>query len=84
MMFGIELDEPCGELVMLAMAKGLLINVTAENVIRLLPPLVLSDDEAELAVESISKLIKVYAGDDRGRQRRAESRNGSDRRKLTS
>jgi acetylornithine aminotransferase len=66
------------------MAKGLLINVTAENVIRLLPPLVLSEEEAELAVESMAKLIKVYAGDDRGRQRRAESRNGSDRRKLTS
>ncbi len=84
MMFGIELDEPCSELVMLAMAKGMLINVIAENVIRLLPPLVLSDEEAELAVASMTKLIKVYAGDDRGRQRRAESRNSSDRRKLTS
>ena len=40
-MIGIELDRPCGELVNRAMAQGLLINVTVDSVIRLLPPLVM-------------------------------------------
>lgn len=82
LMIGIELNAPCTELVMLAKAKGLLINVTAGSVIRLLPPLTLSDEEADLAIDSIAKLIKVYAGDDRQGQRRAESRDSSDRRQL--
>lgn len=84
LMIGIELDEPCSELVMLAKAKGLLINVTAGSVIRLLPPLILTDEEANLAVDAIAKLIKVYAGDDRQGQRRAENRDSSDRRHSNS
>jgi len=80
LMIGIELNAPCSELVMLAKAKGLLINVTSDSVIRLLPPLTLTDDEADLAVDAISKLIKVYAGDDRQGQRRAKGRDSSDRR----
>lgn len=83
LMIGIELDEPCSELVVLAKAKGLLINVTSNSVIRLLPPLVLTDEEADLAIEAISKLIKVYAGDDRQSQRRAKSRDSSDRRQSS-
>lgn len=82
LMIGIELNEPCSELVMLAKAKGLLINVTSDSVIRLLPPLTLSDEEADLAIDSISKLIKVYAGDDRQGERRTQSRDGSDRRQT--
>lgn len=82
LMIGIELNEPCTELVMLAKAKGLLINVTAGSVIRLLPPLTLTDEEADLAIDSIAKLIKVYAGDDRQAQRRAQNRDSSDRRHL--
>ena len=81
LMIGIEMTEPCSELVMLAKAKGLLINVTAESVIRLLPPLILSNEEADLAIEALSKLIKVYAGDDRQGQRRATARDTADRRK---
>lgn len=84
LMIGIELNEPCTELVMLAKAKGLLINVTAGSVIRLLPPLTLTDEEADLAIDSIAKLIKVYAGDDRQAQRRAQNRDSSDRRHITS
>jgi acetylornithine/N-succinyldiaminopimelate aminotransferase len=84
LMIGIELNEPCSELVVLAKAKGLLINVTAGSVIRLLPPLTLTDEEADLAIESISKLIKVYVGDDRQGQRRAQTRNSPDRRNLNS
>jgi ornithine carbamoyltransferase len=44
-MIGIELDRPCGDLVKQALAAGLLINVTADKVVRLLPPLVMSDAE---------------------------------------
>jgi len=84
LMIGIELSDPCTELVMLAKAKGLLINVTAGSVIRLLPPLTLSDEEADLAVDSIAKLIKVYVGDDRQGQRRTQNRDSSDRRHLNS
>ncbi|MBV1915233.1 MAG: aspartate aminotransferase family protein [Pseudomonadales bacterium] len=69
LMIGIELTEPCAELVSLALLKGLLINVTAGSVVRLLPPLVLTDDEADEIVSRVSQLIKVYAGDDRSRPR---------------
>ncbi|MDF1644134.1 MAG: aspartate aminotransferase family protein [Pseudomonadales bacterium] len=69
LMIGIELTEPCAELVSLALATGLLINVTAGSVIRLLPALIMSDDEADEIVSRLSKLIKVYVGDDRSRPR---------------
>lgn len=84
MMLGIELDAPCTELLMLANAKGILINITADSVIRLLPPINLTEEEAELAVNSVVKLIKVYAADERGGERRAKPRQGSDRRKSHS
>lgn len=60
LMVAIELDQPCAELVSLALAEGLLINVTAGNVVRLLPPLVMSDDEAAQLVEQLSKLITSF------------------------
>jgi len=69
MMFGIEMAHPCPELVPLAKTQGLLINVTAERVIRLLPPLNLTDDEADYLVDKMTRLIKVYAGDDRMKPR---------------
>jgi acetylornithine aminotransferase len=81
LMIAIELDRPCTELAFLAEAKGLLINVTANSVIRLLPPLTLSDEEAELAFTSVARLIKAYATDDRLSERRNSERDGSDRRK---
>ncbi len=56
-MFGIELIKPCTELVQLALDKGLLINVTAGNVVRLLPPLVISAGEAKQIVNQTSKLV---------------------------
>lgn len=56
-MFGIELAVPCGELVKLALAEGLLINVTADSVIRLLPPVVINEKEAELIVDKVCKLV---------------------------
>ena len=60
LMIGIELDRPCGDLVKQALAKGLLINVTAENVIRLLPPLVMTKDEAQQLLDILCPLIKDF------------------------
>ena len=60
MMIGVELAEPCGELVKLALAAKLLINVTADKVIRLLPPLVMNEQEANILVKELSKVIKAF------------------------
>ena len=57
LLIGITLTSPCGVLVKQALDAGILINVTAENVIRLLPPLVMSDDEADMIVDKVSQLI---------------------------
>lgn len=62
LMFGIELDRPCGELVKRALDQGLLINVTADKVVRLLPPLILSDAEAREIVERVAALIVEFVG----------------------
>ena len=60
LMIGIELDRPCAELVKMALADKLLINVTADNVVRLLPPLVISEAEATTLVQQLSALIKTF------------------------
>ncbi len=58
LMVGIELTEPCADLVPKALEKGLLINVTAERVIRLLPPLVIEATEIDTIVDTLATLIK--------------------------
>ena len=60
LMIGIELEHPCGELVQQALDQGLLINVTMDNVIRLLPPLVLKREEAEQLVATLVPLIAAF------------------------
>lgn len=60
LMLGIELDRDCGELVSLALDQHMLINVTAGNVVRLLPPLIITDAEADQIVTTVSTLIKTY------------------------
>jgi len=60
LMVGIELDHDCPELVKLALEEKLLINVTAGKVIRLLPPLIMTDAQATELVEKLSQLIKRY------------------------
>lgn len=60
LMIGIELDRPCGELVGQALAKGLLINVTADNTIRLLPPLVIDEQQIVMLTDILSALIQEY------------------------
>ncbi|MCK5727090.1 MAG: aspartate aminotransferase family protein [Thiotrichaceae bacterium] len=60
MMIGIELEENCPGLVKIALESQLLINVTAGKVIRLLPPLILSTEQAETIVQQLSELIKSF------------------------
>ncbi len=60
MMIGIQLDRPCAELVKQALAQRLLINVTAGNVVRLLPVLLLSDSEIEQLITEVSTLVKNF------------------------
>ncbi len=61
LMIGIELEHPCAELVAIARdQEQLIINVTADSVIRLLPPLILSDAEADLLVERLARLVRAF------------------------
>jgi len=60
LMVGIELSTPCAEMVKRALEQGLLINVTADSVVRLLPPLIMNRDEAAQLVTMLSKLIKEF------------------------
>ncbi len=60
LMIGLELDRPCGELVGKALAAGVLINVTADSVIRFLPPLIFSESDARELVDRVTPLIKAF------------------------
>ncbi len=60
LLLGIELDRDCSSLVTAALEQGVLINVAAERVIRLLPPLIMSDSEADELVTKVSQLVKDF------------------------
>jgi acetylornithine/N-succinyldiaminopimelate aminotransferase len=60
LMIGVELDRPCSDLVKHALAAGLLINVTQDKVIRLLPPLILSAAEADQVVTRLVPVIRSF------------------------
>lgn len=60
LMIGIELDRPCVELVTRALDQGMLINVTADKVIRLLPPLIISDAECDQIIDGVCTLIDSF------------------------
>lgn len=60
LMIGIELDRPCGALVAAGLEAGILINVTADKVVRLLPPLVMTNDEADELVDRLAGLIRQF------------------------
>jgi len=60
LMLAIELDRPCSELLEIALQAGLLINVTAGEVVRLLPPLIISNEQADQIVKQLSELIKNF------------------------
>jgi acetylornithine aminotransferase len=63
LMLGIELDRPCADLVVQALEAGLLINVTADRVIRLLPPLILARAEADRLLVGLTALVKRWLSD---------------------
>jgi acetylornithine/N-succinyldiaminopimelate aminotransferase len=60
LMLGIELDRPCGDLLGRAANAGLMLSVTADRVVRLVPPLILSLDEAKQIVAILCPLIKSF------------------------
>ena len=60
LMIGIQLSSPCGEVVNIALEKKLLIDVTAENVIRLLPPLIINKTEAKLLADRLIDVIEIF------------------------
>ncbi|WP_409982518.1 aspartate aminotransferase family protein [Roseateles sp.] len=65
LMLGIELDRPCGVLLARALGSGLLLSVTADRVVRLLPPLIISADEIDEVVRRLVPLIKDFLAEPR-------------------
>jgi acetylornithine aminotransferase len=61
LLLAVELDRPCQNMVTDAMEAGVILNVAADTVIRLLPPLILSDDEADQVVATVVRLVKAMA-----------------------
>ena len=74
LMIGVELDRPCGEIVQRALAAGLVVNVTADNVIRLLPALVMSEDEGRRVVELLAPIVKEFLAQSAAQPRAAAGR----------
>ena len=62
LMIGIELDRSCSDVVSQALAAGLVLNVTADRVIRLLPPLILTVEHAKVLLERLIPLIEARLG----------------------
>jgi acetylornithine/N-succinyldiaminopimelate aminotransferase len=60
LMIGLELDRPCGDLVGRALSAGLIINVTVDKVVRLLPPLVIREEEARQVVAILAPLVRSF------------------------
>lgn len=60
LMLGVELDRPCAEIVASALTAGLLLNVTAQSVVRLLPPLIISDAEADEIVDRVCACVTSF------------------------
>ena len=62
LMIGIELNQNCTELMTTGLKHGLLISVTSGNVIRIVPPLVINDNESDFLVAKLTLLIKEFIG----------------------
>jgi len=62
LMIGVELDRPCREVMSMALEDRLLINVTADNVIRMLPPLIYRDEDSDALVERLAAVVERFAG----------------------
>ena len=65
LMLGIELDRPCGVILNRACEAGLLLSVTADSVIRLVPPLILSIAEADEIVAILAPIVKAFLAEPR-------------------
>jgi acetylornithine aminotransferase len=59
LMIGIELNRPCGEILGQAMEAGLLLSVTADTVVRLLPPLIIGTEQADRIVALLAPLVRA-------------------------
>jgi acetylornithine/N-succinyldiaminopimelate aminotransferase len=62
LMIGIELDRPCRDILPLALKKRILFTVSNETVIRLLPPLIINDEEVQQIIETVPELIHAFTG----------------------
>ena len=60
LMIGVETEQPCGELVKQALDAGVVINVTADNVVRMLPPLIISEAEARELHQRLGPVLKAF------------------------
>ncbi len=60
LMVGIELDRACADVKTKALARGVLVNVTADNVVRLLPPLIITDAEADRICEAVADSVREF------------------------
>lgn len=60
LMIGVELDKPCRDILKIALDKGIIFNITKENTLRLLPPLIINDNEAKLIADTMVEVIEEY------------------------
>jgi len=60
LMIGVELNAACGAIATMAAESGLLLTVTADRVVRILPPYIMSDEEADMLVDKLSTVIKQF------------------------
>lgn len=73
LMIGIELATPCGDLVAQALEAGLLVNVTADTVVRLLPPLIYTREDAQLVIDKLVPLIAAFLERESGTERSSQA-----------
>jgi len=66
LMVGIDLDRPCGDLIQAGLDRGLLINVTVDTVVRLLPPLIMRPAEAQQLVDGVAELVREFLAEPTG------------------
>lgn len=64
LLVGVELDRPCGELVARALERGLLINVAAGNIIRLIPALIITTEQLAELADGVAQLVLEFVADD--------------------
>ncbi len=74
LMIGVELERPCTDLVGIALERGLVLNVTHDNVIRLLPPLVMSEDEGRQLVGILAPIVREFLAAGAAQPRTAAAR----------